>query len=554
MAQPGASSIFYGGSIAYNTLKGKALLLNDDVLHQSLTSSSSPNYYDKNTKNGYVQSKFDWTAKTSVAFCKALDTDYAIAEGGAAGPSFGPDDMDAGFAVLSVAGKVKCNSAGDHDGNDKRTSVVKVLKQKVVHSSHNGRKDNMRLFADAASELLREVVEEQQQQQQQHESQSQSQSQGQGQIIREQAQGGQNEKSHDHTPIVVIDRATSLRTDAKALAELEPLAKYVIVKNNEMLFRSPTELALLSNDQVSHLKNNTNNNTKDGPNGNPNQMTFLGRLSDYAKTPLFGIDVLEIATPPDVDVDVDVNKDTTNNAAQSSDPSFDGYFFADTRTNAPLLPPLENELALHMMAYANWQRRSKFCTSCGSPLSLIHAGTAQQCTSCSCKALSWPRQDPSMIASIISRCGKKILLARSQRHPPKMHTVLAGFVEAGETFEAAVARETWEETGIRIDEGSVEYIGSQPWPFPQSCMIAFTATADDSQVLNIDENELVEAKWFDRRDVEAATRVVGAVMQHEVAKAALAADPTLPLLVPPKRVIARTLIDTWLNSSSNSGY
>ena len=132
-----------------------------------------------------------------------------------------------------------------------------------------------------------------------------------------------------------------------------------------------------------------------------------------------------------------------------------------------------------------------------------------------------------------------------------MHTVLAGFVEAGETFEAAVARETWEETGIRIDEGSVEYIGSQPWPFPQSCMIAFTATADDSQVLNIDENELVEAKWFDRRDVEAATRVEGAVMQHEVAKAALAAaDPTLPLLVPPKRVIARTLIDTWLNSNS----
>ena len=73
-----------------------------------------------------------------------------------------------------------------------------------------------------------------------------------------------------------------------------------------------------------------------------------------------------------------------------------------------------------------------------------------------------------------------------------MHTILAGFVEAGETFEAAVAREIWEETGIRIDDGTVEYIGSQPWPFPQSCMIAFTSTADDSQVLNIEENELVE--------------------------------------------------------------
>ena len=70
-----------------------------------------------------------------------------------------------------------------------------------------------------------------------------------------------------------------------------------------------------------------------------------------------------------------------------------------------------------------------------------------------------------MIASITSRCGERILLARSKRHPPKLHTVLAGFVEAGETFEAAVGREVWEETGIRIDEGSVKYIGSQPWPF-----------------------------------------------------------------------------------------
>lgn len=180
-------------------------------------------------------------------------------------------------------------------------------------------------------------------------------------------------------------------------------------------------------------------------------------------------------------------------------------------------------------------------------MTLIHAGTAQQCTSC--KALSWPRQDPSMIASITSRCGERILLARSKRHPPKMHTVLAGFVEAGETFEAAVARETWEETGIRIDEGSVQYIGSQPWPFPQSCMIAFTATADENQPLNIDENELVDAKWFDRHDVLAATKVEGAVMQKEVAEAALAEDPTLSLLVPPKRVIARTLIDTWLQRS-----
>eukprot|EP00551_Chaetoceros_affinis_P000404 CAMPEP_0203639328 /NCGR_PEP_ID=MMETSP0088-20131115/5107_1 /ASSEMBLY_ACC=CAM_ASM_001087 /TAXON_ID=426623 /ORGANISM="Chaetoceros affinis, Strain CCMP159" /LENGTH=160 /DNA_ID=CAMNT_0050494183 /DNA_START=89 /DNA_END=568 /DNA_ORIENTATION=+ len=160
--------------------------------------------------------------------------------------------------------------------------------------------------------------------------------------------------------------------------------------------------------------------------------------------------------------------------------------------------------------------------------------------------MSWPRQDPSMIVSVTSRCGEYILLARSKRHPPKVHTVLAGFVEAGEKFEAAVSREVWEETGIRVDEESVTYIGSQSWPFPQSCMIAFSATADDQQELDIDEDEIVEARWFHRDEVLKATAFEGEkVMDHEVAKTIIEADPSLPLLVPPKKVIARTLIDTW---------
>lgn len=511
MAQAGASAVYYGGSVAYNTKKGKALLLNNGELHKSLTlpvtvtttvPTTDPDAQKDYAKNAYIQSKFDWTAKTSVAFCEALDTDYAIAEGGAAGPTFQFKDMDAGFAVLAVAGR----------GHDK---IVRVLKQRVVHSLHNDRQENMRLFADAAAELVAEAIDDH----------------AKGEVAvtvavavaaglesKESSSSSSATSANVHAH-VVLDRATTLRSDAQALAELEPRAQYILVQKNEILVRSTSELALLSNDDIAHLKNDHN------------RMTFLGLLSDEMKTPIFGIDILPV---------LESDSDTPPS-------SFEGCSFVDARTSAPLLPPLENGLALHMMAYANWQRRSCFCASCGAPLTLIHAGTTQQCSSC--KALSWPRQDPSMIASITSRCGERILLARSKRHPPKMHTVLAGFVEAGETFEAAVAREVWEETGIRIDEGSVEYIGSQPWPFPQSCMIAFTATADETQPLNIDENELVEAKWFDKKDVVAATKVEGAVMQHEVAKAALEADPTLPLLVPPKRVIARTLIDTWLEKN-----
>ena len=477
MANPGTSSVYLGGSVIYNTKRAKGLLLNDSKLHHDLIQSKS-----NETKEEYIQSKLHWTAKTAVAFCESLDTDFAIAEGGAAGPTFGPKGMNTGFAVIAIAGKDTVNGS------------VKVLKQKIVHSPTNDREGNMRMFADASAELLMEILDK-------------------DKNLSDSSCHSMNDVRHD----IVLDRATHLRSEPDKLEALEREAKYIVVKKNEILLQSSNELALLSNDQIATIKNNTN------------KMTFLGRLSDEDKTPFFGIDLREV--------------DHEDGFLQQ----MTECHFADTRTNAPLLSPLENSMALQMMAYANWQRRSRYCSLCGASLDLIHAGTAQKCTSCN--TMSWPRQDPSMIASISSRCGKRILLARSKRHPPKMHTVLAGFVEAGETFEAAVARETWEETGIRIDEGSVKYVGSQPWPFPQSCMIAFSAAADDSQELNIDRNELVDAKWFDREDVIAATKVEGSVMQHDVAKAALESYPHLSLLIPPKKVIARTLIDRWLQEN-----
>jgi NAD+ diphosphatase len=507
MSQPGTSKVYVGGSVIYNTKKCKPLLLNDDDLYNSLTSNtknttSNTDNTGNSDKDNYIQSKFDWTAKTSVEFCKALGTDYAIAEGGAAGPTFRYDDMDSGFAVLSIAGKM--NGDGGGGGSGGSGDDVGVLKQIVVHSTHANREENMKLFANAAANLMMDLLDEKEQQE----------------VAKTKTKTKNDNEFENHPPkssAIILDRATTLRTNEKVLKEMESHAKYIVVRKNEILVQSTTgtDLAMLTYDDVKGATNV--------------QQTFLGLLSDESKTPIFGIDVL------------------SDDSKLSSSSSFNDYHFVDTRTSAPLFPPLDNELALHIMAYANWQRRSRFCPLCGSPLSLIHGSTAQQCTNC--KTLSWPRQDPSMIASITSRCGNHILLARSKRHPPKLHTVLAGFVEAGETFESAVARETWEETGIRIDEGSVQYIGSQPWPFPQSCMIAFNATADDSQTLNIDEDELVDAKWFHKDDVMKATMVDGAVMQHEVAKAVLEADPSLPLLVPPKRVIARTLIDTWLEKA-----
>mmetsp|Transcript_29609 Transcript_29609/g.87785 ORF Transcript_29609/g.87785 Transcript_29609/m.87785 type:complete len:237 (-) Transcript_29609:60-770(-) len=171
-------------------------------------------------------------------------------------------------------------------------------------------------------------------------------------------------------------------------------------------------------------------------------------------------------------------------------------------------------------------------------------GTARKCSGCG--AVSWPRQDPSMIVVISNRADTRVLLGRSRRHAPRMHTALAGFVEAGETFERAVAREAYEETGVRVDVDSVSYVGSQPWPFPQSAMIGFMARADDRQELNIDTNELVEAAWFDREQVRRAAEVRGPLMRRDVAERVLRDDPSLELLIPPRGVIARTLIEAWL--------
>ena len=101
---------------------------------------------------------------------------------------------------------------------------------------------------------------------------------------------------------------------------------------------------------------------------------------------------------------------------------------------------------------------------------------------------------------------------------------------------------------VVVDEGSVKYLKSQPWPFPQSCMVAFRATADCDQELVLDD-ELLEAKWWDRSAVRKACGVPGAVMSPDVAKEAFATDPSLELLVPPKKVVARELIEAWLSET-----
>jgi len=463
LAQPGASRVYGGGMVIYSTRQSQHLL-KDDVLFAKLNES-----YDKSTEEGYIQSKLAWTAATSVAFCERLGTDYAVAEGGATGPTFPIESIEQALSVLAVAGK----------GAD---GTVQVLEQQVVRSPLQDRASNMQFFADCAAQIAANVVQD--------------------------SQGVQVEYPSGNVPVHRFDRATHLRSDPQALSELQTKAKYIALHKKSILMKNDShELHYLDHEQVGSVNHG-------------DSMTFLGLLDETI--PIFSVDVQQDTTIP--------------NACWSN-----------TRTTAPLLENLENSLALQATAYAEWQRRSSFCTLCGSPTQLKDAGTSRQCTSCN--HVSWPRQDPSMICAISSRDGQKILLAHSARHPLGLYTVLAGFCEAGETLEAAVAREAYEETGIRVDENP-SYVGSQPWPFPQSCMLGFMATADSTQPLNIDVNEIEDAQWFDKEDVIKAAMVSGPTMKKEVAEAAMVSDPTLKLLIPPKGVIARRLIDEWLTGAN----
>jgi len=143
-----------------------------------------------------------------------------------------------------------------------------------------------------------------------------------------------------------------------------------------------------------------------------------------------------------------------------------------------------------------WHKNNQFCARCGAKTHMRGGGVRRFCDSC--QAEHFPRTDPVSIMLVHDQ--QRCLLARNVNFPPKRFSCLAGFIEQGETFEAAVRRETWEEAGIKT--GKVRYIASQPWPFPYSLMLgAFVEAIDNA--LHFDEQEIAEGYWFERGDLAA---------------------------------------------------
>ena len=198
--------------------------------------------------------------------------------------------------------------------------------------------------------------------------------------------------------------------------------------------------------------------------------------------------------------------------------------FQGLRTAAPSIPASDAAIAAQARSLVGWHDRHPFCAVCGGETRVRNGGGSRYCVAC--RAEHFPRTDPVVIV-VVAR-GGRALLGRSGRFPGNLYSALAGFMEPGESVEEAVRREVKEEAGIRV--GAVRYVFSQPWPFPASLMLGCLAEGLSDEI-SIDPEELEDARWFSRSEIEEAL-----------------AGRSDVLSVPQRIAIAHHLIRAWLDT------
>jgi NAD+ diphosphatase len=202
---------------------------------------------------------------------------------------------------------------------------------------------------------------------------------------------------------------------------------------------------------------------------------------------------------------------------------------ADLRRAGQLFDDMGAQLVSAAAALLNWHDSARFSSVDGSPTKPIRAGWARVNPLTGHE--EFPRIDPAVIC-LVHDGADRAVLARQTVWPPRMFSLLAGFVEAGESFETCVVREIREEIGLTVRD--VRYLGSQPWPFPRSLMVGFHAIADPDQDFSFNDGEIAEAAWFTRDEVRAALTVGD-----------WSSDSESRLLLPGSVSIARVIIESW---------
>lgn len=271
-----------------------------------------------------------------------------------------------------------------------------------------------------------------------------------------------------------LDRAAHLRSDAAQMAALLADGCVYPIWRGKPLIRAQNQLVAL-------------------PPGSPVLMTdapivFLGLHDGMG---CFAQDIS--AWQPDVLAEGTITGILDGNR-QAHPALGDDLVFEDLRGVMAALTPQEAELAATAKAILQWHQSHGFCSACGQPSNIVNAGWQRICPACNTS--HFPRTDPVVI--MLVQRGNNLLLGRSPHWPEGMYSLLAGFVEPGETMEAAVRREVLEETGIKT--GAVRYLASQPWPFPASLMLGCIAQAE-TDTITVDPAELDDALWISREDM-----------------------------------------------------
>jgi NAD+ diphosphatase len=272
-----------------------------------------------------------------------------------------------------------------------------------------------------------------------------------------------------------LDRAASLRADDSAIATLLSQGQVLAIWRGKPLVTSGVGLAWLpaGHPALSHASD---------------EQVFLG-MDDGV--PRFAADIS--GWSPEAGAQgIEAGFFDASEQAHPALPA--NQVFAELRGLMARLTPREAELAATGKALLHWHRSHAFCAACGAASVMRMAGWQRGCSACG--AQHFPRTDPVVIM-LVTR-GNQVLLGRSPAWPEGMYSLLAGFVEPGETLEAAVRREVAEEAGIVV--GAVRYLASQPWPFPASLMVGCAADALSDQIV-IDPEELQDALWISREDL-----------------------------------------------------
>ena len=247
-----------------------------------------------------------------------------------------------------------------------------------------------------------------------------------------------------------------------------------------------------------------------------------GRVAVTGEPPRLDLD-FDLDEHPDVTEDRRFFLGTDDDAAYFAavvDAEEDETTFQGLRSIGAVLGARDAGLVVHAVSLANWHATHTHCPRCGGPTTPQAAGHVRRCARDASE--HYPRTDPAVIMSVVD-ADDRLLLGRQTSWPAGRFSTLAGFVEPGESLEAAVRREVHEEVGITI--GEVRYLGSQPWPFPSSLMLGFRAEAASTEV-TLHDGEIAEARWFTRPGILEAIR-----------SGELGVAPTIS--------IARRLIEHW---------